>query len=381
MSIKNSYRIQAPNATPVNIVRSWLTAAKIPCNTSHKSDISVEKKGGGTLEVHVVMGAQGEINRAIGRAADAPSDECHSVIRASSITGKKRDVALAAFWEITDAAGYDRVDPIARGAEPKANEKGNPRKLHYRDEDFLVSIRHTEFRRSPNPPADRWAMYKTTMEKCAWAFLRANHDLCRREGINFDDVMQYCRCLVVNFCARYETPEPIHHDNERKCYRFLQQRLYLDRGSSLRAILLKKERSTMPDAETVAIALHGIPDADAEISPAPVDEDMGVDEGYVARHCELDTSSIDARHASASSKLSEMLGALPHDKLVGALTNAASNQRLDPAARDEARRRLSEHVKTCESCNVGAQEDKELAGGDALGAASEVEDVAEVHGA
>jgi hypothetical protein len=321
-----SYAPQARNATSVNILRSWIAAVGIPVRPSSVPgfDLSVTQKDGGTIEVQVCM-----------RSDETMPGEGIQVL-AKDITSKRLSTALDAFWRITDAAGYDRRDPLNRGAEPPANEKGNPRKLHYKDEDFLVAIRHTEFRRSPNPTNDKWVKYRSNMEKVACGFHRMYYEVCRRHGLGIDDLMQYARCFVVNFCARYECTNEVWFDNERKCYRYLQQRF-----KELLTILLKKERSTIPDGETVSLALYGIPNASLD-SVHFENEPEEIDYDYIDKHCELDTSSPAKRRASAAEKLRNLLNQLPNDQRIEVLKNAANSKNLDVAARKEATRLLHE---------------------------------------
>lgn len=355
-----NYTIQAQNATAVNILRTWLTAVGGSVRTSKTPgfDLTLVRADGTDLEIQVTK-----------RKDETLTGEGIQVV-AGDLTGRSPQRALEAFYRVTDAAGYNRVRPVDRGAGPVLNEKGNSRKLHYKDEEFLVAIRHTEFRRSVNPGSDRWAKYKVVMEKTAANFMRQNYDLCARHGLTIDDVMQYARCYVVNFCTLYEIPEDqtTWCDNERKCHAYLQDHFTLGRTSSLRAILHKKERSMMPDAETVGICLFGKPDADTEVSPEAED---APDFDYIGKHCELDTSSASARRASASAKLTQLLEQLPHNQRIELLQTAAANTSFDFVTRREATRQLRLHVAACESCtakNVRIEEDEDLAGADALGA-------------
>jgi hypothetical protein len=356
MSKKQNYTVQAPNATAVNLLRSWLTAAGISSRSSKSPgfDLVVTTATGADLEVQV-------------------SKTCNllgagTYVSAAALTGRSPSAALKAFHDLTDVAGYDRRQPINRGAGGALNEKGNTRKLHYKDEDFLVTIRHTQFRRSPNPPESRWAKYKAVIEKTSAAFFRKNFDLCVRNNLTVDDVMTYARCYVVNFCGQFEIPEEqtTSCDNERKCFEYLKQNLFLDGASSLRAMLLKKERSTLPDAETVSISLFGTVDADTEVSPDVEGEEVDYD--YIAKHCELDVSSPTKRKESAASKLGELLKSLPHDQMVELLRNAASNTSFDFVTRKEAARQLRLHSQSCscDASDVGVEEDEDLAGSDSL---------------
>lgn len=332
------YAEQPRNRTAINVLQSWLTAIGATHSPSKVKgcDISVDKREGGSVEVQVALGE--EVEKVEGAVR----------VLAGEITDKSPQKKMDAFWRVTDAAGYDRKRPVDRGPDPELNERGNPKKLHYRDEFDLVAFRHTELRWSPDPDDKKWKQYKPTVEKVSWGFYKMNSRLCERFLLSSEDLMQYAYVWLVNYCARYEVPNPIHFDNERKCYRYLQQRF----NNDLRELLLKKLRSTTPDAETVSIALYGKPDADPEVSPDPEAED--VDEDYVARHCELDTSSEDARRRSAASKLKELLDELPHDQLVDTLQRAAGNESLDWTARKEAVRWMKAHEKTCAECNPEA---------------------------
>lgn len=367
-----NYTPQAPNATAVNVLRSWLTAVGIRSSRSTVTgfDLAVRCQDGSELEVQVT------------KRQDETMPGAGIQVLAGDITGKKLQRALDAFWRVTDAAGYERQAPIDRGPEPAPNAQGNPRKLDYHDEPFLVTIRHTEFRRSPNPSSDCWRKYHKVLNQVVWNFLRMNVELCMRQGVEFDDVMSYARCCLVSFVARHEIPEDevTCHDNERKATSYLQQRLYLDTSSSLRVILVKKERSVMPDPQTVAVGLFGNPRADIEISPEPLetDEDGDVidndfDINYFDRKCELDVSSPTKRRTSAAIKLQQLLDEMPHDEMIGVLWETMENEHCDSTTRREAGRQIKLHYQKCESCRLAGDapvdEDEDLPGSDALGSA------------
>jgi hypothetical protein len=339
-----NYHVQAPNATAVNILRSWLNSLKIPNRPGDGSgsDLTVVTADGKNVEVKVCL-----------RGEAPPADKV--VVFSNEMTGKKTDVAVAAFHRVTETAGYGKPVPLDRGAEPEKNANGNPRKLHYRDEPLLVAIRHTEFRRSPNPPDDRWKLYRPTIEKTSWAFMRLNYELCLRNGLGIDDLMSHARCWTVNFCARYETPTPVNHDNERKLYAYLQQRF----ANDLRMILKKKERSVLPDAETVAVALYGRPDHWTQDPQALMEEAEAAQEeppGDPDR-CELDLSSASARRDSAAKLLQKLLDELPHDRFVEVLTETAQNTAFDIITRKEASRRLRVHLDDCETCGTELEDE------------------------
>ena len=341
---KKNYTVQAPNATAVNLLRSWLSAVGVSVTQPATSgpDLVVRCRCGEDLPVWVKFPDDQDVVSGLR-------------VNASDVTSRKRAEALAAFWRVTDAAGYEQRDPLQRGPLPELNEHGNPRKLHYREEPFLVSIRHTEFRRSPNPPQDRWQKYRKVIEQAAWSFLHGNYDLCARNGMSLEDVQQYLRCLVVNFVAHDEIPESLttHCDNERKCYTYFRQRLYYD----LFPVLSKKERSILPSIETASIGLYGRHDVNLEVFfEEEVDEED------------------ELANLGPSRKLQLLLSRLPHEEMVFALHAAATSDRLDEATRAEARRHIKMHVRRCATCSAGAddvllvEEHEETPGADALSA-------------
>lgn len=297
------------NAVATNLFRSWLTATKIPYSlgTVTGIDFVIQRADGGELPV----------------AVDRPQvpEGAISVSR-KAMTGKKVQDALAAFWAVTDAAGYPRRRPINRGSDPACNERGNPRKLHYRDEPFLVSIRHTEFRRAPDPTPEQWRTYEPVMRRVVNSFYREYRKPLIRNGMGIDDLMTYARCYLANFCSRHEVPGDPR--NLHRCRLYINQRLF---GGDGAGILLKKERSVLPDAETANIGVYGRPDADDTTDHAALIE---VDEVGAAR-------------------LERRLKTLPHRQLVNALRQAAGNRALGAAAR-VAQKRLAEHLSSCRNC-------------------------------
>lgn len=326
---------------------------------------------------------------------------------------RSRDLyrALGAFHAVTERAGYGKPLPFERGEEPK-------NKLHYADNFELVSMRHRELRRSPNPDAATLKKYKPVIDKAAWTFLRWNNKLCARQGLEHDDLVQYAMIWTVNFLANYQVVDRGNSNNERMLYTHLLQRF-----GNFQEVLEKKARSISPDRDTFKVATQGSVEdynrvssglggprsnrslswQDANKKPCDcaqlntletienggfdpgctcTSDDDGVDVAYLDRNSELDLSSPDARRASASDLLGRLLGELPHEEMVERLRAVAEVdvRNIDPVARDEARRRLRVHAKDCKECGESVlpeqarqsvlEEDEEVAGVDA----SSVED-------
>jgi hypothetical protein len=177
-----------------------------------------------------------------------------------------------------------------------------------------------------------------------------------RWGYGLDDLIQFNRTLLINFCARYEKDPAAPSENEKLLYTYLNQRL-----AELRAVLGKKERNCFPDADTVSIGLLGKSyrgdvtlgfeyehDPRAEVEPADIE--------YRKRNRKLDCSNPTARKASAAKLLTEGLASMDHDQMVYVLSHAQQNILISHDARREAGKRLRAHATSCAQC----QADKEL---------------------
>jgi len=336
--------------TARNLIRSWLRANKVPFTKSTVAgcDFSVQGRLG-DIEVRVCER----------RDQTKPAPNVIDVL-ATDITGKKLDVAFAAYHVITSAAGYGNPVPVDRGVQPE-------QKLCYTDDDFLVCVRHTAFRRSPNAPAEKYAKYDKVMHKACWNFYNLNNSPCRRWGKSVEDLRTYAMVLLNIFCAQIEDEEKDDQHNEQTLYVWLRQRF-----AEIFKILSAKERSTMPDADTVAVALLGKAyrgranfNADGEAAPIveqdvayihgfkdysnPIDE-QPVDDDYRDRNRKLDTSNPTARKRSAAKLLREGLAAMDHDGMVSTLKFAKQNILLHSDARREAAKQLRLHQEGCDIC-------------------------------
>lgn len=319
------------NAVAVNILRSWLRATGI----SHKrSEIP-----GCDLEVVGKHGSLSQVIVALRSDETAPCDAI--VIRAKDLTGKNKDLAVAAFHTVTRGAGYGQPDLFSRGEEPK-------QKLSYHKDEFLVAVRATETRRSPDPTPEQFAKYDKVMWKAAQLFFNINYEDCRRWGYSTDDLMQHNRVLLINFCARYEKDEFEEGENERLLYTYLSQRL-----SELRSILFKKERSILPDADTVSISLlgknyGGSMTIGIEYEYDPRSDNDVVDQEHKHRNKVLDCSNPTTRKASASRLLADSLASLSHADMIETLVHAEQNILFSHDARREAGKQLKMHYSSCD---------------------------------
>jgi hypothetical protein len=340
------------NTTAYNLVRSWLRANKIPFTKSDTEGCHLTVQGRlGDIDVRLLATA----------TSTEPLDNCIDVL-ASDITHKRLDVAFAAYGAITNAAGYGTLKPVDRGPQPE-------QKLCYTDEDFLVCVRHTALRRSPDAPIEKFAKYDKVMHKACWNFYNLNIDACRRWGMSVEDLRTNAMVMLNIFCAQIENEDRDDAHNEKTLYVWLRQRF-----AETFKIQIQKGRSNTPDADTVAISLlqqpyRGWMDFEKDGTPSPIIEEGAMstysgslshfydrqdnesdDEDYKKRNRKLDTSNPTARKRSASKLLNESLEAMGHDKMVETLGFAHQNILIHPDASREAGKRLKEHVLGCGTC-------------------------------
>lgn len=339
-----------------NLLRSWLRANKIPFDKSSVPGCDF-----------TVQGRMGDIEVRLCERKDETAPGANVVdVLASDITHKKLDVAFAAYHRITEAAGFGKPVPVDRGPQPA-------QKLCYTDEPFLVCVRHSAYRRSPNPSPEKYTAYDTVMHKACWNFYGLNQDTCRRWGQSVEDLRTVAMVLLAIFCSQIEDDEKSVEDNEQTLYVWLRQRF-----AEIFKIESQKERSTMPDADTVSIALLGKAyrgrmefdsDGDAVLSfeyhndprAAEGEEDFGLtlagslgveqeDREHKKRNRKLNTSNPTTRKKSAKDALETGLANLGHDGMVYALGFAHQNILINSDARREAGKRLKAHVAECSEC-------------------------------
>lgn len=273
------------------------------------------------------------------------------------------------FHLITEKAGYGKPNIVNRGPLPKG-------RLNYSDDFDLIVFRHCELRRVPNPTTATLLAYKSTQLGAARNFLTTNHQFCASVGLELDDLMTYAGIWTCNFYGQYElrADRSTKCDNQKLLFNYLRQRF-----AELRKTLYKRVRNTMPDYDTAATGLYDrpfVPSVDFEADSAQRSaESILMDDSHGERcatcaagqPCGGDSKEAEEklRRASAAARLQEALMRLPHDELVERLTFAMENAALAPDARDEARRQLHRHAKTCGKCGPvsvqGLEEDEEPA--------------------
>lgn len=364
------------NAVAVNILRSWLRAINLP-HTPNVPDVDL-----------VVHGRFGDIRVLVPVTVQSSRSDVIQIL-ASDITGKSKDLAIAAFQKITRAAGviakvpFDRPEPAVRSS--------------YKNEEFLIAVRANETRRSPDPSPEHFRQYAHCLKTAANRFMNLNRELCVRWGYEVDDLHTIARTLFINFASRYEKFGAEQSENEKLLYSYLGQRF-----REFRSLLLKRDRCVYPDIGTVQISMchneniklfsYRHPDTGIRVSDFsvdPFDDTPPGPKNYKPEY--LDCSSSTTRKASAAEVLTARLGGLPHDQMVEVLAQAANSILINYGARQEAHKRLVGHVAGCIDCKANKElldtlelvfeEEEELAGIDTGSLTESLVDFAKAEGA
>jgi hypothetical protein len=330
---------ESKNSRAVSLMKSWLRASGISFKSGSVPgvDLVVADAAGRDVSLQIDCGES---------PAAAPGTV---VVGGSVLTGRRLRDGLAFFADFVASLGYTPRTPVDRGELPDQN-------LSVVDHFEEVAMRHSELRRCPNPTTQQMRRYEPVLKKATWNFLRLNARLCADNMLEFGDLFSYAQAWTINYLGLYEVPaeQDTAHNNEKKLYYFLWQRY-----NEFRQLLVKKGRNIFPELDTASVAQHDRPyDHNNVASWNWADErEDELDEAYIARRRQIDVRTPNVRRASAIRLLEQELGALPHDKLVGLLTEAAQNDRIHPDARREAARRLSEHCSSCQSCAGEFSED------------------------
>lgn len=203
------------------VLAGWLEAAKIPFQFTTPTQIRL-----GETDV--------EIDEAV----------------AAKLTAR-HDQAMAAFWALTETAGFGRPIVVDRGVAPAG--------VRYKDDPELVAMRHREFRQVANPSEElfRNPNYQKIVNWYCTKFFRANFYLCQQTGYEIEDIKTYAWLYLTNFYGRWrhldrETFSKEGYGNGKMFCSYLQQRLYSD----LKPLLIRKSRNIVIDTETAELGTN-----------------------------------------------------------------------------------------------------------------------------
>ncbi len=275
--------------------------------------------------------------------------------RPNSIAVKGRDLtsrdlgkSLKAFQGLQLALGYEPKAPVDRGPIPT-------QKMHYARDFELVAMRHSEFRRVPNPKTADLAQYKVVVDKATWKFYRKNQQVCGDHGYDVGDLRTYAYLWTTNYLGLYDRPEKAQEERERFLCHFLGQRF-----AEFYKQLKKKKRNTLPMLDDAFIAAHGRPyeygsksnwfSSGEEDQESPEEAWIAEEEAEEAPKKNRSYAKRTAARDEASAILTERLKDMDHDAMVALLSGAVENDRIHQDARREASRRLRAHTTVCTKC-------------------------------
>lgn len=372
MKKATSYKKEEKNARAVVRAKAWLKAAGVPAVSSSVGgcDLTVKTKTGRSLEIKV------------GISYDDPKPAAeHLFILACELVSKHTATAHKAFHMITIAAGYGTPLPVNRGEEPK-------KKLHFDDNFELVSMRHKEFRRVPNPTEAELAQFQPVIKAAVSRFMYINKVICQRHGLEFSDLQTYAQVWTCNYLGLYMIENPTQCDNEKNLRKNLRQRF-----AEFAQMLVKKERNCLPDGHTAMIAQFGRPcdgklksrvgttlsdgfepetltfaeAAEAELEAQVdgvefdvemVDHDLAVSPQQASDDEASEKKISDQkRRKMAQATLRDEFGKMDHEVLVETLEGAVLNSHICYDARKEAGRQLRLHREDCSVCLAKVQEE------------------------
>jgi hypothetical protein len=176
---------------PLHVLKSYLEACEVHFET--KGDkLEISKKDGGILSIDV---------NSIGNEIISPVAK----------------VFLAALHSITEAAGYGSPIPVDRGEAPTS-------RINYKEHFEQVYLRHSVFRRSPNPK-DLQALdkYNKTIEGTANRAYKRYHWILQPMGFGAEDLVSIGKVHTIAF-IHYYAAAINNVDNIKLLTEYLKQR-------------------------------------------------------------------------------------------------------------------------------------------------------------
>lgn len=334
------------NQRAITQLKSWLTASGITTfvEVGAPADFFVLKSDSvGIVGVMVVTDSD-----------KRDRSKVDMVLRAEEVMGRYIHRSIEIFHTLTEAAGYGRPTPTNRG-QIAVHPNGLPKNLSTVSDFELVSFRHKELRRVPNPAPEEIAKYHKFLESICWNFIKMNAALCSAVGLEHGDLMTYAMVYTTTFIGLYEKKDADHDENVRLLTTYVRQKL-----SALKRLSFDKMRSCTPSSDIVDAGVYG-----NSILAVNQQKDRSI-RGFrlsdFERAHEVDMEAlIDASRSGKREKdedeirievtgeLRKKLRAMDHDPLVSALKKAAKHR--DEEVAKVALHRLDAHEKVCGICS------------------------------
>jgi len=297
------------NSNDIAICRlsAWLNALKIPYKYK-KNNLWVKNKKGKDLRISL---------------EDEKKVKGTIKVSAAVINNRDLTIALSEFKKIAENLGYPYTPPFDRGFVEK--------KLLFEDNFELISMRHCDFRRSPNPDDEELKSYKKVVDIASYKFFSINYWLCKRNGLEPDDLKSYAYLWIINFLGNFKFPTCEKAENNKKSYSYLVQKFW-----EFKAYLLRKERSCIPEFDSFYISKYNtVPNYEA------IDLSLSRIDSY---------ESTEDKKLRMRDKLVSMLSKLPHEEMLTKLEMAISNEGLPKRSKMLAEKLYKTHKNDCTTC-------------------------------
>lgn len=291
---------------PLSILGHWLDECNVP----------YERVEDGPVDLLVQTADHTPLGIVLTDSLDTPplTEYPTLLLSIAAIAHLDLSVRLTAFQSILQAAGYDAMVPVDRGPMPSG-------RLQLADDFDSVTLRHTEFRRTPNCVADQLRDYQSVMDVSLNTAWRRYRWIWQRFGLERDDLSTWAKVWTMSWLNEYSTPSK---DENR---RLLHTRLW-QRFAELAHAVERRTEQVMPDMRGATI--------DTPTGP------RAILKGFECMlPAEEDTSTVrPLSRKRASQELTKALDSLPPQEALEVLQHAANNPYLDPEARSVAQRRL-----------------------------------------
>lgn len=186
---------------PLHVLKSYLEACNVHFEVVDET-LKVDKNNGEKLSV--IIGTKTLIKDGV----------CE--VGAKEIISPNPEVFLNALHTVTECAGYGKPNPVNRGEAPSS-------RINYKDQFEEVYLRHSVFRRSPNPKDETLLKYATIIEKVAKRAFRRYNWILEPMGFGADDLINIGRVHTVTFIHYYASAEN-KTDNIKLLTEYLKQR-------------------------------------------------------------------------------------------------------------------------------------------------------------
>ncbi len=166
-------------------------------------------------------------------------------IKPSSLNNRDVAIALLSFKKLVESLGFTYVPPVTR-------EIANKR-LNFDDNFELISMRHCDLRRSPNPPDEVFKKYKKITDLACYKFFSFNYALCKRNLLEINDLKVYANIWLINYLGNFKNPNDSDREAKNKLSYYLTQKFFCE----FKGFLERKEERCMPDFNDFCLSSFG----------------------------------------------------------------------------------------------------------------------------